>query len=72
METEEFKELYKERYKIEAKNNEIKNIGDMKTAIGCGKLGITIQGASTLFLTNIKRIRKLREEKLEKEEQNKS
>lgn len=67
METEEFKELYKERYKIEAKNSEIKNIGDMKRAIGCGKLGITIQGASTLFLTNIKRIRQLKEEKKQKE-----
>lgn len=72
METEEFKKLYKERYKIEAKNNEIKNIGDMKTAIGCGKLGMTIQGASTLFLTNIKRIRKLREEKNNKKVKEKS
>ena len=67
MESDEFKELYKERYKIEAKNSQIKNIGDMKQATGCGKLGMTIQGASTLFLTNMKRIRKLREEKNTKE-----
>ena len=69
METEEFKELYKERYKIEAKNSELKNIGDMKVATGIGMLGMTIQGASTIFLTNIKRIRKLRSEKEEKERQ---
>lgn len=66
MNTEEFKELYKERYKIEAKNNQLKNIGDMKEATGCGQVNMTIQGASTLFLTNIKRIRTLREEKKEK------
>ena len=69
METKEFKELYKERYKIEAKNNQLKNIGDMKVAIGCGQLGVIIQGASTLFLTNIKRIRTLKAEKKEKKEE---
>ena len=68
MESEEFKELYKERYKIEAKNSQIKNIGDMKVATGCGKVAMTIQGASTLFLTNIKRIRELKKEKKKKEE----
>lgn len=31
--------------------------------IACGKNGITIQGASALFLANIKRIIKLKEEK---------
>ena len=63
MDTNEFKELYKERYKIEAKNSQIKNIGDMKKAVGCGELGMTIQGATTLFLANIKRIRTLNKEK---------
>ena len=63
METQEFKELYKERYKIEAKNSQLKNVGDLKEAIGCGQVGMTIQGASTLFLTNMKRIRTLRKEK---------
>ena len=67
MESEEFKELYKERYKIEAKNNQIKNIGDMKKATSCGELGMTIQGASTLFLANMKRIRTLKKEKIRKE-----
>lgn len=63
METTEFKELYKERYKIEAKNAELKNNYNYGNASSCGKLGITIQGATTLFLTNIKRIIKLNEEK---------
>jgi len=63
METDEFKILYKERYKIEAKNSELKNNYGYDTANGCGKVGITIQGASTLFLVNIKRIIKLLDEK---------
>ena len=63
METEEFKNLYKERYKIEAKNAELKNNYDYGNANACGKLGITIQEATTLFLTNMKRIIKLNEEK---------
>lgn len=63
METEEFKELYSERYKIEAKNAELKNNYGYDKANACGKLGITIQGATTLFLVNMKRIIKLNEEK---------
>lgn len=63
METDEFKELYSERYKIEAKNAELKNNYGYDKANACGKLGITIQGATTLFLTNMKRIIKLNEEK---------
>lgn len=53
MNTEEFKELYSERYKIEAKNEELKNNYGYDKANACGKLGITIQGATTLFLVNI-------------------
>ena len=63
MQTEEFKELYSERYKIEAKNSELKNNFGYDTANACGKNGITIQGASTLFLANMKRIIKLIKEK---------
>ena len=63
METEEFKSLYKERYKIEAKNAELKKNYNYGDANACGKIGITIQGATTLFLTNMKRIIKLNEEK---------
>ncbi len=63
METEEFKNLYSERYKIEAKNAELKNNYGYDKANACGKLGVTIQGATTLFLANMKRIIKLNEEK---------
>ena len=63
METNEFKTLYSERYKIEAKNAELKNNYSYDKANACGKLGITIQGATTLFLTNMKRIIKLNDEK---------
>ena len=63
MKTKEFKNLYKERYKIEAKNAELKNNYNYGNANACGKLGITIQGATTLFLANMKRIIKLNEEK---------
>ena len=63
MKTEEFKNLYKERYKIEAKNAELKKCYNYGNANACGKIGMTIQGATTLFLTNMKRIIKLNEEK---------
>lgn len=63
METDEFKKLYSERYKIEAKNAELKNNYGYNKANACGKIGITIQGATTLFLANMKRIIKLNEEK---------
>ena len=70
MESDEFKTLYKERYKIEAKNGELKTCYGYDKANACGKLGITIQGATTLFLANMKRIIKLKEDKLEKERRN--
>ena len=63
METEECKKLYAERYKIEAKNSELKSNFGYDTANACGKNGITIQGASALFLANMKRIIKLKSEK---------
>ena len=65
MKTEEFEKLYSERYKIEAKNAELKSRFGYDTANACGKNGITIQGASALFLANIKRIIKLKEEKMQ-------
>lgn len=63
MKTDEFNDLYSERYKIEAKNSELKNNYGYDKATGCGKLGITIQGATTLFFSNIKRIIQLEKEK---------
>lgn len=63
MNTQEFKELYSERYKIEAKNAELKQSFGYANANATGKVGITIQGASALFLLNMKRIIKLKTEK---------
>lgn len=63
METEEFKENYSQRYKIEAKNSELKNNYGYDEATACGMIGMTIQGATTLFLVNMKRIIKLNIEK---------
>jgi len=63
MKTEEFQKLYKQRYKIEAKNGELKNNYDYGNASATDITGITIQGASTLFLVNMKRIFKLIDEK---------
>ena len=63
MKTDEFKKLYSERYKIEAKNAELKNNYGYDKGNASGKLGITIQGATTLFLANMKRIIKLNQEK---------
>lgn len=62
MKTEEFAELYAERYKIEAKNAELKSCYGYDTARSCGLLGMSIQGASTMFLANMKRIFKLEKE----------
>ena len=63
METEEFKKNYSQRYMIEAKNAELKNNYGYDEATACGKLGMTIQGATTLFLANMKRIIRLKDEK---------
>lgn len=62
-ETEEFKELAKLRYKIEAKNNELKNRHGLKMAKSSGLFGMQIQGATTIFVVNLKRILKLLNEK---------
>ena len=58
-ETEHFKELAATRYKIEAKNSEIKNRHGYDKASYSGLSGMQIQGATTLFVANIKRIMKL-------------
>ncbi len=63
METEEFKKYYSHRYKIEAKNAEIKAVYNYDKSSACGKSGMTIQGATTLFLTNLNRIYRLEDEK---------
>lgn len=59
MKTDEFKQMYAERYKIEAKNAELKHSLDYGKAHGCGISGMTIQAAVSLFLVNLKRIETL-------------
>ena len=56
-------ELALEEGLIEAKNAELKSNFGYDEANATGKVGITIQGATTLFLANMKRIIKLKEEK---------
>jgi len=58
-ETDRFKTLSKERYKIEAKNSELKQRHGYKKAIAAGLFGMQIQGATTIFAVNLKRIIKL-------------
>lgn len=63
--TEQFKTLAKKRYKIEAKNSELKNGHGYNKANSTGLFGMEIQGATTIFAVNLKRIMKLLNEKSE-------
>jgi hypothetical protein len=65
-ESEEFKMLSKRRYKIEAKNGELKNRLGYRKAESCGIQAMRIQGATALFAANLKRIIKLIDEKEKK------
>jgi len=58
--TEEFKIRSKERYKIEAKNAELKNAHAFGQADSHGISGMSLQAATTIFAVNIKRILKLK------------
>ena len=51
-----FKEKSKERYKIEAKNSELKHRHGYDVASSSGLLGMELQGAVTIFAVNMKRI----------------
>ena len=62
-ETEHFKEKMKERYKIEAKNSELKNRHGYDTATSSGLINMEMQGAMAVFAVNLKRIIKLISEK---------
>lgn len=62
-ETEHFKEKAKERYKIEAKNSELKHRHGYDVASSSGLIGMEMQGALTIFAVNLKRIIKLIREK---------
>lgn len=55
-ESEYFKEKSKERYKIEAKNSELKHRHGYDVASSSGLFGMELQGAVTIFAVNLKRI----------------
>ena len=57
--TEYFKAKSKERYKIEAKNSELKHGHGHDVATSSGLLGMQLQGAMAIFAVNLKRILKL-------------
>lgn len=57
--TDYFKEKAKHRYKIEAKNSELKNVHGYARANSYGINSMQMQGAMTIFTVNLKRILKL-------------
>ena len=58
-ETEYFKEKAKHRYKIEAKNGELKNVHGYGRAKSYGIVNMQMQSAMAIFTVNLKRIIKL-------------
>ena len=64
-ETEEFKKQYRVRYMIEGKNSEIKNKHGYDVSHSNDITGMMLQGATTLFVANLKRIIALMDEKSE-------
>jgi len=58
-ETEHYKDKAKHRYKIEAKNSELKNVHGYDRAISYGIENMQMQGALAIFTVNLKRIIKL-------------
>jgi transposase len=58
-ETDYYKEKSKHRYKIEAKNSELKNVHGYDRAISYGIANMQMQGAMAIFTVNLKRILKL-------------
>lgn len=58
-ESKYFKAKSKERYKIEAKNSELKHRHGYDVASSSGLIGMQMQGAMALFTVNLKRIIKL-------------
>ena len=58
-ETERFKLLSKERYKIEAKNSELKNVLGYDRVLSYGLSCMEMQGAMAIFAANLRRIVKI-------------
>jgi hypothetical protein len=57
--TDHYKQNIKHRYKIEAKNSELKNVHGYGRAIAYGLANMEMQGAMAIFTVNLKRILKL-------------
>lgn len=57
--TETFRVLSRERYKIEAKNAELKNVHGYDRAESYGISALELQGALTIFVVNLKRIMRI-------------
>ncbi len=62
-ETQEYIDLAKERYKIEAKNAELKNEHGYAHASYAGIHGMTLQAGVSIFVVNLKRVLRLKNEK---------
>lgn len=62
-ESDYFKEKSKERYKIEAKNSELKHRHGYDVAESSGLIGMELQVAMAIFTVNLKRILKLIDQK---------
>ena len=58
-ESDYYKEKAKHRYKIEAKNSELKNVHGYDRAMSYGITNMQMQGAIAIFTVNLKRILKL-------------
>lgn len=58
-ETEYYRDKAKHRYKIEAKNSELKNVHGYDRATSYGIANMQMQGAIAIFTVNLKRILKL-------------
>jgi hypothetical protein len=59
-ETDHYKEKAQHRYKIEAKNSELKNVHGYGRASAYGIENMKMQGAIAIFAVNLKRILKLK------------
>lgn len=61
-ESDEFMQKYRERYKIEAKNAELKSNHHFAKTISKGYENMTLQTAVTFFVTNLRRIMRIEQE----------
>ena len=66
--TQYFKERFKTRYMIEAKNSELKNIHGYSRCDAAGLSNMQLQGAVSIFAVNLRRILKLKGEVCPNEE----